>query len=73
MKGSRKNHNPSFKAKVAGEALMGGEPDIFNADQGSQFSSEAFTSVLKQHGVRISMDGKGRYRDNIFVESCGGA
>ena len=50
------------------EALREGRPDIFNTDQGSQFTSEAFTELLKQHGVRISMDGKGRYRDNIFVE-----
>ena len=46
----------------------GGRPDIFNTDQGSQFTSEAFIELLKQHGVQISMDGKGRYRDNIFVE-----
>ena len=45
-----------------------GAPDIFNSDQGSQFTSEAFTGVLRHHGVRISMDGKGCYRDNIFVE-----
>ena len=40
----------------------------FNTDQGSQFTSEAFTSMLLEHGIRISMDGKGRYMDNIFVE-----
>ena len=50
------------------EALSKGKPEIFNTDQGSQFTGEAFTGLLKQHGVRISMDGKGRYRDNIFVE-----
>ena len=43
-------------------------PEIFNSDQGSQFTSEAFTDVLKAHGIRISMDGKGRCMDNIFVE-----
>lgn len=43
-------------------------PEIFNSDQGSQFSSDAFTGVLKQHDVKISMDGKGRCMDNIFVE-----
>jgi len=43
-------------------------PEIFNSDQGSQFTSEAFTDVLKQHDVKISMDGKGRCMDNIFVE-----
>jgi len=45
-----------------------GTPEIFNTDQGVQFTSEAFTSVLKEHGIRISMDGKGCYHDNIFVE-----
>ena len=50
------------------EALRQGKPEIFNTDQGSQFTSEAFTSMLLEHGIRISMDGKGRYMDNIFVE-----
>lgn len=45
-----------------------GCPQIFNTDQGSQFTSEAFTDVLKEHDIQISMDGKGCYRDNIFVE-----
>ena len=45
-----------------------GKPEIFNTDQGSQFSSSAFTGLLKQHGIRISMDGKGAWRDNVFVE-----
>jgi len=45
-----------------------GTPEIFNSDQGSQFTSEAFTSVLKKHNVKISMDGKGRCMDNIFIE-----
>ena len=45
-----------------------GRPDIFNTDQGSQFTSEAFTGVLIKHGVAISMDGKGSWRDNVFVE-----
>ena len=45
-----------------------GAPQIFNTDQGSQFTSEAFTGALHEHGIRISMDGKGCYRDNIFVE-----
>ena len=45
-----------------------GRPDIFNTDQGSQFTSDAFTSVLKAHDIRISMDGKGRWVDNVFVE-----
>ena len=45
-----------------------GAPDIFNTDQGCQFTSEAFTGVLKAHGIAISMDGRGRALDNIFVE-----
>ena len=45
-----------------------GRPEIFNTDQGSQFTSEAFTSVLKSNGIKISMDGRGRCMDNIFIE-----
>ena len=45
-----------------------GTPGIFNTDQGSQFTSEAFTGLLKNHHIRISMDGKGAWRDNVFVE-----
>ena len=45
-----------------------GSPGIFNTDQGAQFTSEAFTGVLKEAGVDISMDGKGRWVDNVFVE-----
>lgn len=45
-----------------------GKPEIFNSDQGTQFTSEAFTSVLKANGIMISMDGRGRALDNIFVE-----
>lgn len=44
------------------------KPEIFNTDQGSQFTAEAFTSVLRGAGVTISMDGKGRCIDNVFVE-----
>ena len=50
------------------EALGQGQPKVFNTDQGSQFTSLEFTHVLQEHGVKISMDGKGRYTDNIFVE-----
>ena len=51
------------------EALQrDGNPEIFNTDQGSQFTSESFTGVLKAHGIAISMDGRGRALDNIFVE-----
>jgi len=45
-----------------------GKPDIFNTDQGSQFTGSAFTGVLANNGVAISMDGKGAWRDNVFVE-----
>ena len=45
-----------------------GSPDIFNTDQGAQFSSRAFTDVLKEHDIKISMDGRGRVQDNIFIE-----
>ncbi len=45
-----------------------GTPEIFNTDQGSQFTSEAFTGVLKSKGIQISMDGKGRWVDNVFIE-----
>ena len=45
-----------------------GRPEIFNTDQGSQFTSDNFTGTLKRHGITISMDGKGRCMDNIFVE-----
>ena len=45
-----------------------GKPDIFNTDQGSQFTSHEFTSLLSDAGIKISMDGKGAWRDNIFVE-----
>jgi putative transposase len=45
-----------------------GKPEIFNTDQGSQFTSEAFTGVLTKNGIAISMDGKGSWRDNVFVE-----
>ena len=45
-----------------------GKPEIFNTDQGSQFTSAEFTGVFKENGIQISMDGKGRWRDNVFVE-----
>ena len=50
------------------EALEQGNPEVFNTDQGSQFSSREFTQVLQDRGIEISIDGKGRYADNIFVE-----
>lgn len=45
-----------------------GQPEIFNSDQGSQFTSDAFTAPLLERGVQISMDGRGAWRDNVFVE-----
>ena len=45
-----------------------GAPEIFNTDQGSQFTSTAFTSVLHREKIAISMDGRGAWRDNVFVE-----
>lgn len=45
-----------------------GTPAIFNTDQGSQLTGDAFTAQLQRHGIRISMDGKGAWRDNVFVE-----
>jgi putative transposase len=57
-----------FCVEALEEALRGGRPDIFNTDQGSQFTSEAFTGLLKQQDIRISMDGTGSYRDNLFIE-----
>lgn len=49
-------------------ALRQGRPEIFNSDQGSQFTSGKFTGELKAHGITISMDGRGRCFDNIFIE-----
>ena len=59
----------SFCIEALEEALSRNEkPEVFNTDQGSQFTSEAFTRRLKENGIRISMDGRGRWRDNVFVE-----
>ena len=61
--------DPSFCTEALEEALNNfGPPEIFNTDQGSQFTSEAFTGVLNARGVRISMDGKRRWMDNVFIE-----
>ena len=57
-----------FCVEALQEALGRGRPEIFNTGQGSQFTSRELTQVLRDHGVSISMDGKGRYADNIFVE-----
>ena len=59
----------AFCVEALREALAKhGKPEIFNTDQGSQFTSIDFTGVLLEHGVAISMDGKGAWRDNVFVE-----
>ena len=59
----------SFCVEALHEALARyGYPEIFNTDQGTQFTSEDFTDVLLDRGIKISMDGKGRFIDNIFVE-----
>ena len=57
-----------FCVAALAEALEMARPEIFNTDQGSQFGSDAFTGMLQEHGVAISMDGRGRVFDNIFVE-----
>jgi putative transposase len=57
-----------FCVEALEEALQKGRPDIFNTDQGSQFTSEAFTGLLEKHGIKVSMDGKGSYHDNLFIE-----
>jgi putative transposase len=59
----------AFCIEAVEEAMQRyGKPEIFNTDQGCQFTSEAFTRVLKDAGIAISMDGKGCWRDNVFVE-----
>jgi len=59
----------SFCTEALEEALsLYGAPQIFNTDQGSQFTSDDFTNILKEHDIKISMDGQGRWRDNVFIE-----
>ena len=58
----------TFCVEAAEAALAQGRPEIFNTDQGAQFTSAAFTSLLVRHCVAISMDGRGRVTDNIFIE-----
>ena len=61
--------DPEFCVDALEEAIyLFGEPAIFNTDQGSQFTSEKFIKVLKRHKIRISMDGKGRALDNVYIE-----
>jgi len=59
----------SFCIEALEEALARyGAPRVFNTDQGAQFTGASFTSVLADHGVQISMDGRGRWLDNVFIE-----
>jgi putative transposase len=58
----------AFCVEALEQALRHGQPEIFNTDQGAQFTSLAFTERLKHGGIRISMDGRGRALDNVFVE-----
>lgn len=57
-----------FCVEALKEALQKGTPEIFNTDQGSQFTSDEFVSILVSNGIKVSMDSQGRYLDNIFVE-----
>jgi putative transposase len=58
----------TFCLEMLDEALGRGRPEVFNTDQGSQFTAEAFTGRLERAGVAVSMDGRGRCLDNVFVE-----
>ena len=59
----------SFCVEALEEAIARhGKPEIVNTDQGSQFTGQDFTGTLASHGIAISMDGKGAWRDNVFVE-----
>jgi putative transposase len=61
--------DPDFCIAAVEEAIARyGQPEIFNTDQGAQFTSAAFTGLLTRHGIQVSMDGKGCWRDNIFIE-----
>lgn len=71
--GIGRKHVQSLMKKMGIEALQEaitrcGRPDIFNTDKGSQFTSAEFTGVLEENGIQISMDGKGCWRDSVFVE-----
>jgi putative transposase len=62
-----------FCVEALSEALARfGKPGIFNTDQGAQFTSGEFTTMLRDHGIEISMDGRGRCHDNILSSACGG-
>ncbi|MDQ7036252.1 MAG: DDE-type integrase/transposase/recombinase [Anaerolineae bacterium] len=57
-----------FCLAALNQALENGQPEIFNSDQGSQFTAQTFTKPLLAANIRISMDGRGRALDNIFIE-----
>jgi putative transposase len=57
-----------FCVEALKEALKKGCPEIFNTDQGSQFTSQEFVALLESRGIKVSMDGQGRYTDNLFIE-----
>jgi putative transposase len=57
-----------FCVEALKEALQQGQPEIFNTDQGSQFTSQEFVGILESRGIKVSMDGSGRYVDNLFIE-----
>jgi putative transposase len=64
-----KNMESSFRIDALRDAIKEyGKPEIFNPDQGSQFTSDEFTSVLNTAAIKIGLDGKGRWMDNIFIE-----
>ncbi len=58
----------AFCLQALQDALQAGQPAIFNTDQGAQFTASAFTSTVEAAGIRVSMDGRGRVFDNIFIE-----
>jgi putative transposase len=58
----------SFCVEALKEALRKGQPEIFNTDQGSQFTSQEFVTILEKHEIQVSMDGSGSYTDNLFIE-----
>jgi putative transposase len=58
----------TFCLEALAQALQRGQPEIFNSDQGAQFTSVAFTSRLEERGIAVSMDGRGRALDNVFIE-----
>lgn len=62
------NLESNFCIETLKGALKNGKPEIFNTDQGCQYTSNGFTGILRAHGIQISMDGKGRALDNIYVE-----